>query len=115
MPADFSAGARPWLAQLFDIRFSSQNVATSRNGLEGAASASIAFDAAGSSMNASVSSARRRSAIGSFSARARVARSGTAAGTCSRHASRANAGDQVSASFTPSAVRIRWIERRLPY
>ena len=55
-------------------------------GCPAAPGSSIAFDAAGSLMNASVSSARRRSASDSFGDRARADRSGTAAGTCSRHA-----------------------------
>ena len=48
------------------MRFSSHHVAGSRSGLSGSASASIAFDAAGSLTNASVSSASRRSASDSF-------------------------------------------------
>ena len=56
MPAALSAGRRPWSAQSLDMRFNSHNVAGSRNGLSGCARLSMAFDAAGSLMKASVSS-----------------------------------------------------------
>src|SRR6476646_252274 len=104
MPAAFSAGRSPYSgpAQSPPIRFSSQNVADSRSGLFGAAKLNIAFDAAGSFVNARVSSARARSAADNVEDFARVVRSATAAGTCSRQAMRVNVGDHARGSVVPS-------------
>src|SRR5678815_5130858 len=98
MPARLSAGPRPSPAQSPETRLRSHHVAPSLSGLLGAASVSMAFDAAVSFVNARVSMAKVRSAAESLADCARAVRSGTDAGTCSRHTIQVKAGDQVSGS-----------------
>src|SRR3954470_12387263 len=104
MPDAFSAGRNPYsgAAQSPPIRFSNHQVADSRSGLLASANVSIAFDAEGSATNARVSSAKLRSAADSVDDRARAVRSAPAAGTCSRHAIRVNAGDHAIGSVVPN-------------
>src|SRR5438128_9932495 len=99
MPVTFMAFCRLWSAQVLDIRFSIHHVASPLSGPFSDAIFSIASEAAGTSMKASVSVARRRSAIESFDDRARAARPGTAAGTCRRHAIHANVFGHATGSL----------------
>ena len=89
------------------MRFSSHHVAGSRSGLSVGASSEHRLRRRRVVDEGERVERERRSASGSFVARARR-QVGTAAGTCSRHAIRANAGDQASgSSLTPRSRRSR--------